>query len=82
MEQLLGVVAAEATLILLIARRLDTELKLQQAQSDLAKVNATQAALAYIETEFAGLKPDIVLICQKLGLFGDIWQNVSLPRSI
>ncbi|TEB33804.1 hypothetical protein FA13DRAFT_1789631 [Coprinellus micaceus] len=73
---LLGVVAAEATLMLLVARRLDAELKLQQAQRDLAEVNATQKVLAYIKTEFVGLKPDINLICEKLGLFGDIWQGI------
>ncbi|TEB26954.1 hypothetical protein FA13DRAFT_1795203 [Coprinellus micaceus] len=73
---LLGVVAAEATLILLLARRLEAELDLQKAQRDLAEVNAMQEALAHIKTEFAGLKPDINLICEKLGLFGDIWKNI------
>lgn len=75
--QLLGVAAATATLILLLAQRLDAELKLQKAQYDLAEVNALQEALAHIKTDFDGLKPDIALICDRLKLFGDIWQNVS-----
>lgn len=53
-----------------------------QAQQDLAEVNALQEALAHIKTDFDGLKPDIALICDRLKLFGDIWQNVSTDLSL
>lgn len=75
--QLLGVAAATATVIVLLLQKSDNEIKLRKAQQELAEVNAQQEALAHIKTEFDGLKPDINLICSKLKLFGDIWQNVS-----
>lgn len=52
-------------------------MKLQEAQRDLAEVNAMQEALANIKTQFDGQKPDIHFICDKLKLFGDVWQNVG-----
>lgn len=73
---LLGVVAAEATLAILVARRVKAELDLRKAKSDLAEVNKQQEALAHVKSEFDQLKPDINLICEKLTLFGQVWQSI------
>lgn len=73
---LLGVVAAAAVLVFLLAERVSAEVRLARARQALAVVNAQQQALARLKGDFDGLKPDINLICERLVMFGEIWQSV------
>jgi DNA repair exonuclease SbcCD ATPase subunit len=73
---IIGLVVAGITLAVLIVKRVDQAKELTSRQKELAEVNRKQEALAHIKTAFDGLQPDIVLICQKLALFGDIWSSV------
>ncbi|EGN94764.1 hypothetical protein SERLA73DRAFT_187820 [Serpula lacrymans var. lacrymans S7.3] len=60
-----------------IAQRIKAEKALNAKKTELAEVNRKQRALAELKTRFDGLKPDIALICEKLIIFGNIWQSVS-----
>jgi hypothetical protein len=51
--------------------------QLNGKEQELAIVNQKQEALAHLQTEFDGVKPDIDLICQRLVLFAEIWSSVS-----
>lgn len=73
---ILGVIAAAATLIVLMEQRVRAEIDLRRTQRELAEVNRLQQALARLKGDFDGLKPDINLICDKLALFGEIWESV------
>lgn len=75
--QILGVIAAAATLIVLMEQRVRAEIDLRRTQRELAEVNRLQQALARLKGDFDGLKPDINLICDKLALFGEIWESVG-----
>lgn len=56
--------------------RIDKDKELRGKQSELANINRQQQALAYLQTDFANLKPDINLICERLLLFAEIWASV------
>lgn len=69
------------SLVYFVAQRIKCEIDLRAKKAELAEVNRRQKALAELKTQFDGLKPDIALICQNLGVFGDIWQSVSVQCS-
>ena len=54
----------------------DKAQKLLNKQNALADLNRKQEALANLESDFKGLKPDIALICERLVLFAEIWSSV------
>lgn len=56
---------------------LDLADQLSAKQNALADVNRKQEALAHLQSDFDGVKPDINLICEKLSLFTEIWAQVS-----
>ena len=60
---------------------IDKARQLEQKEKELADVNRKQQALAQLQTDIDGLKPDISLICERLVLFGEIWSSVSLCPS-
>ncbi|KAJ2918841.1 hypothetical protein MD484_g1628, partial [Candolleomyces efflorescens] len=51
--------------------------QLQQKEKQLEDANRKQQALAQVQTDIDGLKPDITLISEKLVLFGEIWSSVQ-----
>lgn len=55
--------------------------ELSDKKKELEDVNRKQKAIAKVKSEFDGLKPDIVLICEKLVLFADIWNSVGFTDS-
>lgn len=55
----------------------DKASELKGKQDALAEVNRKQEALANLQSDFDGVKPDIALICEKLVLFAEIWSAVS-----
>ncbi|CCM02046.1 uncharacterized protein FIBRA_04122 [Fibroporia radiculosa] len=65
------------TLAYFIVQRVKAERDLNAKKTELAEVNRKQRALAELKTKFDGMKPDIALICEKLVIFGNIWQSVS-----
>ena len=50
---------------------------LSDKKEELEEVNRLQKALAELKTQFDIMKPDIALICEKLVIFGNIWDSVS-----
>ena len=50
--------------------------ELAQAQDELAEVNRKQVALQNLQTKFAGMKPDIQIICDNLAIFAEVWASV------
>ncbi|KAJ2924806.1 hypothetical protein H1R20_g12280, partial [Candolleomyces eurysporus] len=72
----IGVVVAGSVLASYKSERNDKAKKLQEKQNALAEVNRKQQALANLQSDFDGVKPDIALICEKLVLFAEIWSSV------
>ncbi|CCM00799.1 uncharacterized protein FIBRA_02841 [Fibroporia radiculosa] len=66
-----------STVAYFIYQRVKAEHDLNDKKAELVEVNRKQSGLAEIKTQFDGLKPDIALICEKLVIFGNIWQSVS-----
>ncbi|KAF6748029.1 hypothetical protein DFP72DRAFT_820981 [Ephemerocybe angulata] len=72
----IGMIVAGSILASLKSERNDKQTALRGKQADLAEVNRKQAALAQLQSDFDGVKPDITLICEKLVLFAEIWSSV------
>ncbi|KAJ2923724.1 hypothetical protein H1R20_g13376, partial [Candolleomyces eurysporus] len=76
---ILGVIVAGSVLAAQQAERSDKMSQLRGKEAELAKVNEKQQALAYLQTQSDGVKPEIDLICDRLLLFAEIWTSISLP---
>ncbi|CCM00800.1 uncharacterized protein FIBRA_02842 [Fibroporia radiculosa] len=72
-----GLIVAGSVLASYKSDRNSKAADLAKKKKDLADVNQKQTDLANLKTEFNGLKPDIMLICEKLVLFAEIWSSVQ-----
>ncbi|KAJ2912041.1 hypothetical protein MD484_g8367, partial [Candolleomyces efflorescens] len=73
---ILGVIVAGTILAVKIGERSNKSNQLSRKRKELEEVNRKQVALAHLATDFNGLRPDISLVCDKLVMFGEIWQSV------
>ncbi|KAJ2930016.1 hypothetical protein H1R20_g7082, partial [Candolleomyces eurysporus] len=75
-QQILGVIVAGSVLAAYQAEHDDKMSQLWGKEKELATVNEKQQALAYLQSQSDGVKPEIDLICEKLILFAEIWSSV------
>ncbi|KAJ2916564.1 hypothetical protein MD484_g3871, partial [Candolleomyces efflorescens] len=73
---LIGVIVAGSVLASFKAQRDEKDSQLQAKKTSLTDVNRRQTALANLQSDFDGVKPDITLICARLVLFSEIWASV------
>jgi len=73
---IIGLIVAGSVLAAFQDERRGKENDLAGKERELEEVNRKQRALAQLKSDFDGLKPNIVLICDRLVLFAEIWSSV------
>ncbi|KAJ2914562.1 hypothetical protein MD484_g5813, partial [Candolleomyces efflorescens] len=81
-KQVIRLAVASTALGKLQVERNNKARQLEQKEKELADVNRKQQALAQLQTDIDGLKPDISLICERLVLFGEIWSSTILKGGL